>query len=126
MESETNEEDTQDCLYFVGNSLGLQPKCANELIQVEMDKWAKQGAKGRYSGKFPWMPIEDILVEESARIVDAKPVEVTVMNSLTVNVHLSMVSSLWIERERERERAMQLKPGTITLSYACLRFAVMC
>ena len=47
---------------------------------------------GHFCGKFPWLPIEDFLVEESARIVGAKPLEVAVMNSLTINIHLGLVS----------------------------------
>ena len=47
---------------------------------------------GHVCGKFPWLPIEDFLVEESARIVGAKPLEVAVMNSLTINIHLGLVS----------------------------------
>ena len=90
---EPDKEDAQDCLYFAGNSLGLQPKCANGLVQGEMDKWAKRAIEGHFVGKFPWYPIEDFVIEESARIVGGRPVEVTVMNTLTVNVHLSMVSS---------------------------------
>ena len=90
---ESDEDDAKDCLYFSGNSLGLQPKCANELVQGEMDNWAKRTVEGRFVGKFPWYLIEDFVVEESARIVGAKPIEVTIMNTLTVNVHLSMVSS---------------------------------
>ena len=104
IEAEPDKEDELDCLYFTGNSLGLQPKCANQLVQGEMDKWAKRGVEGHLAGKFPWYPIEDFLVEESARIVGGKPVEVTIMNTLTVNVHLSMVSLL----ERERERGLQV------------------
>ena len=90
-EAESAKEDALDCLYFTGNSLGLQPKCANELVQGEMDKWAKRVLEGRFAGKFPWYTIEDLVIEESARIVGGKPIEVTVMNTLTVNVHLSMV-----------------------------------
>ena len=70
-----------------------QSLCANELVQGEMDKWAKRAAEGRFAVKFPWYPIEDFVIEESARIVGGKPIEVTIMNTLTVNVHLSMVSS---------------------------------
>ena len=80
-------------MYFSGNSLGLQPKGASEHVRVEMDKWAKCGVRGHMTGKYPWLPIEDFVVEESAKIVGGKPLEVTVMNSLTVNVHLCMVST---------------------------------
>ena len=62
------------------------------LVQGEMDKWATRAIEGHFVGKFPWYPIEDFVIEESARIVGGKPIEVTIMNTLTVNVHLSMVS----------------------------------
>lgn len=81
-------------MYFTGNSLGLQPKGASELIQGEMEKWAKHGVEGHFVGKYPWYPIEDFLIEESARIVGAKPIEVTIMNTLTINAHLCMVRQL--------------------------------
>ena len=58
-----------------------QSLCANELVQGEMDKWAKRAAEGRFAGKFPWYPIEDFVIEESARIVGGKPIEVTIMNT---------------------------------------------
>ena len=53
---------------------------------------ALRAVRGHNCGKFPWLPIEDFLVEESARIVGAKPIEVAVMNSLTINIHLGLVS----------------------------------
>ena len=56
-----------------------------------MEKWAKRAVKGHRTGKYPWLPIEDFVVDESARIVGAKPGEVMIMNSLTVNIHLCMV-----------------------------------
>ena len=85
-------EDSKDCLYFTGNSLGLQPRGAGELVQGEMEKWARRGSEGHFTGKYPWLPVEDFLTEESARIVGGKSIEVAVMNGLTTNVHLSMVS----------------------------------
>ena len=83
---------TEDCLYFTGNSLGLQPKGAKELVVASLDKWAKKGVMSHFVDPYPYLPIEDILVEESARIVGAKPLEVITMNGLTVNCHLAMVS----------------------------------
>lgn len=32
---------SEDCVYFVGNSLGLQPKNAKKYIDEELEKWAK-------------------------------------------------------------------------------------
>ncbi len=78
-------------MYFSGNSLGLQPKGVKDLIVAGLDKWAKRGLYGHFRDPIAWMPIEDILVDESARLVGGKPIEVIPMNGLTVNCHLAMV-----------------------------------
>ena len=62
------------------------------LVQAEIDKWATRAIEGHFTGKFPWYPTEDFVIEESARIVSEKLIEITVINTLTINVHLSMVS----------------------------------
>ncbi len=80
------------CIYLCGNSLGLQPKKANEYVQLEMEKWAQMGVEGHMHGKYPWMPYHEFLTEKTAKLVGAREKEVVVMNSLTVNLHLLMVS----------------------------------
>lgn len=82
----------EDVVYFTGNSLGLQPKTVRESIGQELDDWAKFGVEGHFHAKNPWFSYHEILTEKTARLVGAKPVEVVVMNQLTVNVHLLMVS----------------------------------
>lgn len=82
----------RDSVYFTGNSLGLQPKSARAAIEVELEDWARLGVEGHFEGRNPWMHYHEFLTEKAARIVGAKPVEVVVMNSLTVNLHLMMVS----------------------------------
>ncbi len=79
-------------LYFTGNSLGLQPKVTRQYIQQELDDWAKFGVEGHFEAKNPWMPYHEFLTENMAKIVGAKPTEVVVMNTLTTNLHLLMVS----------------------------------
>ncbi|NVK53070.1 MAG: kynureninase [Flavobacteriaceae bacterium] len=81
-----------DWLYFTGNSLGLQPKQTQQYIQQELDDWAKYGVEGHFEAKNPWMPYHEFLTENMATIVGAKPLEVVVMNTLTTNLHLLMVS----------------------------------
>ncbi|MBI3555043.1 MAG: kynureninase [Deltaproteobacteria bacterium] len=81
-----------DMLYFAGNSLGLQPRKAREYINQELDDWARLGVEGHFHGKHPWLPYHENLTEMTARLVGAKPIEVVVMNTLTVNLHLMMVS----------------------------------
>ena len=82
----------QDWLYFTGNSLGLQPKQTKNHIQQELDDWAKLGVEGHFEAKNPWMPYHEFLTESMAEIVGAKPIEVVIMNTLTTNLHLLMVS----------------------------------
>lgn len=78
--------------YFAGNSLGLQPKRAREYINEALDDWARFGVEGHFKAQKPWLPYHELLTEQAARLVGAKPVEVVVMNTLTVNLHLMMVS----------------------------------
>lgn len=79
-------------LYFCGNSLGLQPKRTQKYIQEELDDWAQFGVEGHTEAKHPWKPYHEFLTESMAEIVGAKPQEVVMMNTLTVNLHLMMVS----------------------------------
>lgn len=83
---------SEDCVYFVGNSLGLQPKNAKKYIDEELDKWAKMGSHGHLEGSRPWVWAEENLEDLMAKIVGAKPEEVALMNGLTVNLHLLMLS----------------------------------
>ncbi|WP_456426890.1 kynureninase [Rhodocaloribacter sp.] len=84
--------DGEAVVYFAGNSLGLQPKTTRAYVDAELEDWAKYGVEGHFHARHPWMPYHEFLTEQTARLVGAKPVEVVVMNSLTVNLHLMMVS----------------------------------
>ena len=79
-------------IYFSGNSLGLQPDTAEKYVKEELDAWKKIGAHGHLNAKRPWLTYHDFLTHYSAEIVGALDKEVVVMNSLTVNLHLLMVS----------------------------------
>jgi len=82
----------ENVIYFTGNSLGLQPKSVINKIKVELDDWAKYGVEGHFDGTNPWFHYHKFFNESAARVVGAKPEEVVVMNNLTVNLHLMMVS----------------------------------
>jgi kynureninase len=82
----------QPITYLCGNSLGLQPKNARAAIDQELKDWAELGVEGHFDGKNPWMYYHHFLAEQAARVVGAKPIEVVVMNNLTANLHLMMVS----------------------------------
>lgn len=81
-----------DCVYLCGHSLGLQPKTAAAYVAQELDDWARLGVEGHFHAKNPWMPYHRLLTEQMAALIGAKLIEVVVMNSLTVNLHLMMVS----------------------------------
>ena len=82
----------KEVLYFVGNSLGLQPKKARTYVEEVMRDWEVLGVEGHTVGKHPWYPYHEFLTETTARLVGAKPIEVVVMNTLTVNLHLMLTS----------------------------------
>lgn len=81
-----------DLIYMTGNSLGLQPKTTKAYIEQELEDWANLGVEGHVEAKNPWLKYHEYLTESMACIVGAKPIEVVVMNTLTVNLHLMMVS----------------------------------
>ncbi len=81
-----------DCIYLCGHSLGLQPKTAAAYIRQELDDWAELAVEAHFRAKNPWMPYHKLLTKQTAALVGAKPIEVVVMNSLTVNLHLMMAS----------------------------------
>ena len=89
-----------DQIYLCGNSLGLQPRSVAAALQQELDDWAAFGVEGHFHAKHPWMPYHGELRDLLAENVGAKPVEVVAMNSLTVNLHLLMVSFYRPDAER--------------------------
>ncbi|MEO1513894.1 MAG: kynureninase [Bacteroidota bacterium] len=82
----------RDCLYFCGNSLGLQPKTVEPALQYELKQWRELGVEGHFTGEFPWADYHKFLQKQSAHVVGATPEEVVIMNTLTTNLHLMMVS----------------------------------
>ena len=78
--------------YFVGNSLGLQPRGARAQVEDVLDKWSMEAVEGHFRGNSQWMSYHHLMSESLARLVGAQPREVVAMNSLTANLHLMMVS----------------------------------
>ena len=78
--------------YFVGNSLGLQPKGARTHVEEVLDKWAREAVEGHFTGSAQWMPYHELVRDPLARVVGAQPSEVVAMNSLTANLHFMLVS----------------------------------
>lgn len=90
----------QDSLYFCGNSLGLQPKPVHSYITQELEHWKNHGVEGHFKGDKPWMHYHTFLQTQTAHIVGAAEDEVIVMNTLTVNLHLLMVSFYRPDKKR--------------------------
>ncbi|HIB58658.1 MAG TPA: kynureninase [Candidatus Marinimicrobia bacterium] len=79
----------KEVIYFCGNSLGLMSKTTTEMVNKELEVWANKGVIGQHTY---WEPYHEHLSKSTARLVGAKPSEVVVMNALTVNLHLLLIS----------------------------------
>lgn len=79
-------------LYFAGHSLGLMPKKAVNYVTEELNAWGQYAVEGHFEGQHPWLPYHELITGSFARLVGALESEVVAMNTLTVNLHLLMVS----------------------------------
>jgi kynureninase len=102
------QHDGRDQLYFCGNSLGLQPRAVRAALLDELDDWAGLGVEAHFRGKHPWMPYHEFVRDSLAGTVGALPSEVVAMNSLSVNLHLLMVS---FYRPTAERRAILIEAG---------------
>ena len=89
-------------MYFLGNSLGLQPKSTSGSINTILQHWADEGVESFFAGKAPWLELHNALLEPLSVIAGAKPSELSVMNQLTVNIHLMLVSFYRPEGKRKK------------------------
>lgn len=81
-----------DIVYLCGNSLGLQPKATKQYIDAKLSEWHELAVEGWFQGNDPWLAYHKQMLPTLANIVGAQPAEITIMNSLTINLHLLMVS----------------------------------
>jgi kynureninase len=92
----TRDDDSEESIYFCGNSLGLQPRKTKEYVNRYLDTWASKGVFGHFTdyegGLPPWLHIDDAIKGQTAKIVGALPTEVVIMETLTANLHLLMAS----------------------------------
>src|SRR5215212_9143836 len=85
-------KDDKELIYFLGNSLGLQPKRTPLYIMQILDQWNHYGVEAFFMGEQPWIDYHDQLTQPLSKIVGALPQEIVVMNQLTVNLHLLLIS----------------------------------
>src|SRR5256886_6021505 len=109
-------KDSKPVIYFAGNSLGLMPKSARQVMEEELDNWAKLGVDAHHAAGTPWYSYHEALREPTARIVGAKPIEVICMNSLTVNLHLMMAT--FYRPTRSRFKILMEEPAFPSDTYA--------
>ncbi len=86
------QHNNKNVIYFTGNSLGLQPKRTKKYVDEVMNDWANLAVEGHFYAEKPWWDYHERFAKPLSKLVGAKPSEVTVMNTLTVNLHLLMVS----------------------------------
>src|SRR6266404_2840133 len=103
-------------IYFAGNSLGLMPKSARQIVEEELDNWARLGVDAHHAAGTPWYSYHEVLREPMARLVGAKPHEVICMNSLTVNLHLMMAT--FYRPTKSRFKVMMEEPAFPSDTYA--------
>lgn len=94
------EHEGRPAIYFCGNSLGLQAVTAGRALQRELEKWQSKGVEAWFQGEFPWLSYHKYLSPALAKVVGAKPLEVIVMNTLTINIHLMLASFYRPDRKR--------------------------
>ncbi|MHC5006973.1 MAG: kynureninase [Planctomycetota bacterium] len=108
--------DGEPSIYFCGNSLGLQPRAARAILDQELEDWAKLAVDAHLGGRQPWYSYHEIFNDSVARLVGAGPGEVVIMNSLTVNIHLMLVS--FFQPTPDRHRILMESPAFPSDLYA--------
>ncbi len=103
-------------IYLCGNSLGLMPKSAREIVEQELDDWAALAVDAHLGARTPWYTYHETLREPTARLVGAKPSEVVCMNSLTVNLHLLMAT--FYRPTKSRFKILMEEPAFPSDTYA--------
>jgi kynureninase len=109
-------KDGKPVIYFAGNSLGLMPKSARQIVEEELDNWATLGVDAHHATGTPWYTYHQALREPTARLLGAKPLEIICMNSLTVNLHLMMAT--FYRPTKSRFKILMEEPAFPSDSYA--------
>ncbi len=109
-------QDGKPLIYFAGNSLGLMPKAARQIVEQELDDWAKLGVDAHLDASTPWYSYHETLREPTAGLVGAKPIEVICMNTLTVNLHLMMAT--FYRPTKSRFKILMEEPAFPSDTYA--------
>jgi len=109
-------KDGKPLIYFAGNSLGLMPKAAREIVEQELDNWAELAVDAHHRAGTPWYSYHETLREPTARLIGAQPNEVICMNSLTVNLHLMLAT--FYRPTKSRNKILMEEPAFPSDTYA--------
>jgi kynureninase len=109
-------KDGTPVIYFAGNSLGLMPKAAREIVEQELDNWADLAVDAHHRAGTPWYSYHETLREPTARLIGAQPTEVICMNSLTVNLHLMLAT--FYRPTKSRNKILMEEPAFPSDTYA--------
>ncbi|MEY2558043.1 MAG: kynureninase [Verrucomicrobiota bacterium] len=109
-------KDSSPLIYLAGNSLGLMPKAARQIVEQELDDWARLAVDAHLGAATPWYTYHETLREPAARLVGARPNEVICMNSLTVNLHLMMAT--FYRPTKSRFKVLMEEPAFPSDTYA--------
>src|SRR6202049_2660660 len=109
-------KDGKPLIYLAGNSLGLMPKAAREIVEQEWAEWARLAVDAHLAGATPWYSYHETLRQPTARLVGAQPNEVIHMNSLTVNLHLMMAT--FYRPTTSRNKSLMEEPAFPSDTYA--------
>jgi len=90
----------KECIYFMGNSLGLQPKTAQDYVLDEMENWANYGVEGHFYGRNPWANFHEVFSKKLMPLLGAQSEEIVVMNQLTANLHLLLTTFYRPDKKR--------------------------
>ena len=90
----------EESIYLTGNSLGLQPKSTQDHVLNELEDWASFGVEGHFHARNPWLSYHEIFPKKLSQIVGALEQEIVVMNQLTVNLHLLLISFYRPDKKR--------------------------
>ena len=108
--------DGDPVIYFCGNSMGLQPRSARAAVEQELDDWARLAVAAHLEGRTPWYSYHEVFDEPAARLVGGRTGEAVLMNTLTVNIHLMLVT--FFQPTPERHTILMESPAFPSDLYA--------
>ena len=114
MNGNAKTDDSEQGIYFVGNSLGAQPKAVREYINAQLETWASIGVAGHFrdmgdSPLTPWQDMAEDCAKKSADLVGSSPHEIVIMNTLTANLHF-MMASFYKPTEKRHKIILEWRP----------------